>query len=39
VWETSAKFMMTVPMVKKVWDKTKNMRSGEFRELIDSFTS
>jgi hypothetical protein len=28
----SAKFMMTVPRVKKVWDKTKNMHSGEFRE-------
>jgi hypothetical protein len=31
--------MMTVPRIKKVWDKTKNLRSGEFRELINSFTS
>jgi hypothetical protein len=31
--------MTTVPQVKKVWDKTKNMHSGEFGELIDLFTS
>jgi hypothetical protein len=38
-WEASAKSMMTVPRVKKVWDKTKDMRSKEFRELIDSLTA
>jgi hypothetical protein len=35
-WEATAKSMMTIPKFKKVWDKTKDSRSHEFRELIDS---
>ncbi|MFL6321143.1 MAG: hypothetical protein ACJ72Q_11765 [Nitrososphaeraceae archaeon] len=35
-WESTAKSMMTIPKFKKVWDKTKDSRSHEFRELIDS---
>lgn len=35
-WEATAKSMMTIPKLKKVWDKTKYSRSHEFRELIDS---
>lgn len=27
---------MTIPKFKKVWDKTKDSRSHEFREFIDS---
>jgi hypothetical protein len=36
-WEATAKSMMTIPKFKKVWDKTKDSRSHEFRELVDSF--
>ncbi|MFL6322180.1 MAG: hypothetical protein ACJ71K_10745 [Nitrososphaeraceae archaeon] len=35
-WEATAKSMMTIPKFKKVWDKTKDSRSGEFRKFIDS---
>ena len=35
-WEATSKSMMTIPKFKKVWDKTKDSRSREFRELIDS---
>jgi hypothetical protein len=35
-WEATAKSMMTIPKFKRVWDKTKDSRSHEFRELIDS---
>jgi hypothetical protein len=35
-WEATAKSKMTIPKFKKVWDKTKDSRSHEFRELIDS---
>jgi hypothetical protein len=27
---------MTVPKFKKVWDKTKDIRTHDFREFIDS---
>ena len=37
-WEATSKSMMTIPKFKKVWDKTKDSRSHEFRELIDSFS-
>jgi hypothetical protein len=30
----SAKSMMTVPRVKKVWDKTRDMPPGESRDLF-----
>jgi hypothetical protein len=36
-WEATAKSMMTIPKFKKVWDKIKDSRSHEFRELVDSF--
>jgi hypothetical protein len=36
-WEATAKSMMTIPKFKRVWDKTKDSRSHEFRELVDSF--
>jgi hypothetical protein len=35
-WEATAISMMTIPKFKKVWNKTKDSRSHEFRELIDS---
>ena len=35
-WEATAKSMMTIPKFKKVWNKTKDSRSYEFRELVDS---
>ena len=35
-WEATAKSMMTIPKFRKVWDKTKDSRSHEFRELVDS---
>jgi hypothetical protein len=35
-WEATVKSMMTIPKFKKVWDKTKDSRSGEFRKFIDS---
>ena len=34
-WEATAKSMMTIPKFMKVWDKTKDSRSHEFRELVD----
>jgi len=36
-WEATCKSMMTIPKFKKVWDKTKDSRSHQFRELVDSF--
>jgi hypothetical protein len=36
-WEATAKSMMTIPKFKRVWDNTKDSRSHEFRQLIDSF--
>ena len=38
-WEATAKSMMTIPKFKRVWDNTKDSRSHEFRQLIDSFPS
>jgi hypothetical protein len=35
-WGATAKSMMTIPKFKRVWDITKDSRSHEFRELIDS---
>jgi hypothetical protein len=35
-WEATAISMMTIPKFKKVWNKTNDSRSHEFRELIDS---
>jgi len=35
-WEATSKSMMTIPKFKKVWDKTKDSRSREFRVLVDS---
>ena len=35
-WEAAAKSTMTVPKFKKVWDKTKDIRTHDFREFIDS---
>jgi hypothetical protein len=35
-WEAAAKSTMTVPKFKKVWDKTKDIRTRDFREFIDS---
>ena len=37
-WEATSRSMITIPKFKKVWDKTKDSRSHEFRELIDSFS-
>jgi hypothetical protein len=34
-WQATCKSMMTIPKFKKVWDKTKDSRSHEFRELVD----
>jgi hypothetical protein len=38
-WEATAKSMMTIPKFKRVWDKTKDSRSHEFRELVDLLAS
>ena len=38
-WEATAKSMMTIPKFKKVWNKTKDSRSYEFRELVDLLAS
>src|ERR687887_111542 len=38
-WESTAKSMMTIPKFKRVWDKTKDSRSHEFRELVDLLAS
>jgi hypothetical protein len=35
-WEATCESMMTIPKFKRVWDKTKDSRSHEFRELVDS---
>ena len=35
-WEATAKSMITIPKFKRVWDKTKDSRSHEFIEFIDS---
>jgi hypothetical protein len=35
-WEATTKSMMKIPKFKKVWDKTKDSRSHQFIELVDS---
>jgi hypothetical protein len=35
-WEATAKSMMTIPKFKRVWEKTKDSCSYEFRKLVDS---
>ena len=34
--EATCKAVMTIPKFKRVWDKIKDTRSPEFRELVDS---
>ena len=36
-WKATAESMMTIPKFKKVWNKTKDSRSKEFREFLDSY--
>ena len=38
-WEATAKSMITIPKFMKVWDNTKDSRSHQFREFIDSLAS
>jgi hypothetical protein len=35
-WKSLSRTMMTIPKFKKVWDKTKDIHSTEFRNFIDS---
>ena len=35
-WNSLSRTMMTIPKFKKVWDKTKDIHSTEFRNFIDS---
>ena len=35
-WKSLSRTMMTIPKFKKVWDKTKDIHSTEFRNIIDS---
>jgi hypothetical protein len=34
--EATCKAVMTIPKFKRVWDKIRDTRSPEFRELVDS---
>ena len=38
-WEATCKSMMTIPKFRNVWSKTKDSRSHEFREFVDSLLS
>lgn len=35
-WESLSKTMMTIPKFKKIWNKTKDIHTAEFRDFIDS---
>jgi hypothetical protein len=35
-WKVLSRTMMTIPKFKKVWNKTKDIHSTEFRLFIDS---
>jgi hypothetical protein len=37
-WEATTRSMMTIPKFKKVWDNTKDSRSQQFRDLVDSLS-
>jgi hypothetical protein len=35
-WKSLSRTMMTIPKFKKVWDKTKDIHSTEYRDVITS---